>query len=291
MNWFEILKVEDIDFDRNIRSLGFYQEGNEIKNDKDMRELMDKIMFAQFRQEMTGEPIKLEDIVNKKIRINHAAIYAHLKRILGRNPTDKETIRYITRVIMHEGTHAGMGEEQDSMSVQQAEYGAYTGQFPESTYIRLKEYLKHPQTKKILFPPEIAAGLGIDPETFMRTPDIIQKVGELIGYVDGVTEEMPEGKEKDDLKEKLTRLEMSAKTSGKPLVREWPVQESPEKFYEFSLNRYGRENKDVVDTLARINNIPIPDTEEKMAGAVTTTSAPSMFNNKVIRRRKKKKED
>ena len=282
MNWFDILKV-DIDFDKDIDAMGQYGEGISISNKQEF----DKLVHRAMSNMMMGRSTDIKDLIEENIKVNHHRINDFLKEKLGRQPTDKELIQYITRVIMHEGTHAGMKEEQDSMATHQAEYGAYTGQFPESSYIRLKEFVKHPQTKRMLFPPELAAMLGIDPKSVMRTPDIIEKVEELIAYIDGITEDIPEGKQKEQFRERLARLEMSAKTRGEPIPRFWDDMDARE-YYQFSLKRYGNENKDLVDALARANGLE--PSELKAAMAVTTTSAPSMFNNKAIRR-KKKKED
>jgi len=283
MNWFELLKV-DIDFDKEIGAMGQYGEGIGIESREDMDKFLEKLMRDMIFQSKRPD---IKEYLTENIKINHQRINAFLKEKLGRQPTDKELIRYITRVIMHESTHAGMKEEQDGMATHQAEYGAYTGQFPESTYIRLKEFLKHPATKRILFPPEMAAMLGVNPKDVMRTPEIIQKVEELLAYIDGITEDIPNGKMKEDLREKVARLEMTAKTQGKPDVRYWPHQ-TIEEYYKFALERYGQKNKEILDTLARANGLD--PNELKAAMAVTTTSAPSMFNNKAIRR-KKKKED
>ena len=283
MNWFELLKV-DIDFDKEIGAMGQYGEGIGIESREDMDKFLEKLMRDMIFQSRSPD---IKEYITENIKINHQRINAFLTEKLGRQPTDKELIQYITRVIMHEGTHAGMGEEQDSMATHQAEYGAYTGQFPESTYIRLKEFLKHPATKRILFPPEMAAMLGVNPKDVMRTPDIIQRVEELIAYIDGITEDIPAGNQRDDFRERIARLEMSARTKGEPEVRHWPHQ-TAEEYYKFALDRYGNKNKDLIDALARANGFD-PD-EAKAAMAVTTTSAPSMFNNKAIRR-KKKKED
>lgn len=284
MNWFDLLKV-DIDFDKEIGAMGQYSEGVDFESREEFGKFMDKLLSdMMFR----GKSPDMKDFIKENIKINHQRINAFLKEKLGRQPTDKELIRYITRVIMHEGTHAGMGEEQDAMATHQAEYGAYTGQFPESTYIRLKEFVKHPATKRMLFPPELAAMIGIDPSSAVRTPDIIERVEELIAYIDGITEDIPAGKQRDDFRERLARLEMSARTKGEPEVRHWPHQNA-EEYYRFSLNRYGNENKDLIDALARANGF-YPD-EAKAAMAVTTTSAPSLFNIRYSPKKKKKKRD
>ena len=155
MNWFDLLKV-DIDFDKEIGAMGQYSEGVDFESREEFGKFMDKLLSdMMFR----GKSPDMKDFIKENIKINHQRINAFLKEKLGRQPTDKELIRYITRVIMHEGTHAGMGEEQDAMATHQAEYGAYTGQFPESTYIRLKEFVKlyFSVTKALPFSPFLFA--------------------------------------------------------------------------------------------------------------------------------------
>lgn len=284
--WFDILKVEDIDFDKDTPAMGQYSEGIDINNREEFNAFMNKLINDKM---FSSKEPEMQDYIEEKIRINHHQINAHLTSKLGKKPTDKQLIDYITRVIMHEATHAGMGSEQDSMATHQAEYGAYTGQFPESSYIRLKEFLKHPATRRTMFPPELAAMIGIDPKTTYRTPDITEKVMEIVGYVDGITDPMPKNRETESIKEKLTRLELTARQEGKKLVRELPNFKSSDEVYSFMLDRYGNENKDIVDAIHTANGNEIPT--QKAAMAVTTTSAPSMFNNKVIRRKKKKRED
>tara|TARA_R100000231_G_scaffold134437_1_gene107997 strand:+ start:1696 stop:2556 length:861 start_codon:yes stop_codon:yes gene_type:complete len=285
MKWFDIIKVEDIDFDKDLQAFGQYGEGIDVSNRQDMDKLMNKLIMSSVFQSKQPD---IKDFVKEKIRINHVRIYDYLKEKLGREPTDKQLIDFITRTIMHEGTHAAMGSEQDSMAEHQAEYGAFTGQFPESTYIRLLNFVKHPATRRMLFPPELAAMFNMNMKDIRRTPDIIEKVEELLAYVDGITEDIPSGKSKDSMKEKLTRLEITARQKGEPIVREWPHQNIKE-YYRFALKRYGDENKELLDTLARANGLD--PNELKAAMAVTTTSAPTMFNRKVVRGRKKKKRD
>lgn len=278
--WFSLLKV-DIDFDENIQALGQYSEGIKGESESEARSLIGRMLLAaQF-----GREYSIKDLIEQKIRINHKAIFKHLNEKLGRKPTESEVVAYVIRVIMHEGTHAGMGSEQDSMAAHQAEYGAYTGQFPESSYMRLRAYLKHPATRTYLFDPNLGQALGIPINELVRTPDITQKVQEFLGYIDGVTEDIT--RNRDKIKERLTRLELTARQKGEPMAREWP-QFSPKEFYNFMLERYGQNNKDLVDTIASANGLNIEDAQ-KMSGAVTTTSAPSMFNNKAINRRRKKK--
>ena len=73
-------------------------------------------------------------------------------------------MEYVVRAIMHEATHAGMGMEQFTMSNRATEYGAIVGQFPESTYYRLKTFLKHPASQTQILHPMFAA-IGIETAT------------------------------------------------------------------------------------------------------------------------------
>ena len=155
----------------------------------------------------------------------------------------------------------------------------------------MKEFVKHPATKRVLFPPELAAGLGFSPEDIMnnliRTPDIIVRVEEMLALIDGLTDELGGAKGKN--KERLTRLELTARQQGKAAVRDLPEFEDTDEVYHYFIERYGKKNKDLIDAIHTSQGHEIPT--KKAAMAVTTTSAPSMFNNKAIRRKKKKKED
>jgi len=288
MGWFDVLKVEDIDFSSKGTAMGTYSEGPDFDDEKQFEAFMRKLMMDKLFRDKNPE---MKDLVKRKIRINHVKINEFLTEKLGKAPSEDQLINFITRVIMHEATHAGMGEEQDGMATHQAEYGAYTGQFPESSYLRLKEFVKHPATKRVLFPPELAAGLGFSPEDIMnnliRTPDIIVRVEEMIALIDGLTDELGGAKGKN--RERLTRLELTARQQGKAAVRDLPEFENTDEVYHYFIERYGKKNKDLIDAIHTSQGHEIPT--KKAAMAVTTTSAPSMFNNKAIRRKKKKKED
>ena len=282
MNWFSILKVEDIDFDKDIEQFGFYGEAPWMVEDNDMDSITRLIIGA-----MAGQKPELKEIITERIRIGHARIYNYLKTKLDKEPTEKQLSDFIIRTIMHEATHAGMGEEQDAMAQHQAEYGAFTGQFPESTYIRLRQFLQHPATERRLLPDDLAQALGFGSKEISRTPDIIEKVEEILSLVDGITEDMPRGKKTDDIKEKLTRLEMQAKTQRKDRVGLFPSFNSIKEAVDYLVNRYGEDNREFVEAISKpLSN----DSEEKMAGAVTTTSAPSMFNSKVVKPKKERDE-
>lgn len=285
MNWFSLLKVEDIDFDKDIEAFGQYSQGpHEIidgfeEGESQGRNRMRDIML---RAIMRGRPPKAKDVVSERIRINHQAIYKYLVDKLQRKPTEKEITTFIKRVIMHEATHAGMGSEQDSMGMMQAEYGAYTGQFPESVYIRLKEILKHPASERHVLPMEIGAALGMEYSELKRDLPTAKKIEDILAYVDKITDYLPDGKTKKQAREKLTRLERQAMTQRKDeiaMVKNFTIP--------ILVQRYGEENR------AFISNILQQETPDDIklasAGGVTTTSAPSMFGNKVVNARKKKK--
>ena len=125
--WFDILKV-DIDFDKDIRSLGKYVRRNFVT----LEEILESAE--------TGEEIPME-----KIKINHWGIYSQLRRRLNREPTEDELIEFIKRIIMHEAGHAGHADADPEFSnrpKQETEYVAYMFMFPDSVYLALKSYLK-----------------------------------------------------------------------------------------------------------------------------------------------------
>tara|TARA_R100000152_G_C6681550_1_gene115278 strand:- start:47 stop:730 length:684 start_codon:yes stop_codon:yes gene_type:complete len=181
--WFDILKV-DIDFDEDIRGLGHYWKRN-LVSWEDMVEA-----------EKTGKEIPMEGI-----KINHKKIYEKLKNELDREPTDEELVEYVKRIIMHESGHAGHDKadpEFDDRPIEQAEYVAYMAMFPESTYLALKNYLKHPETLKK--PKNIGLFMfGAEGREFKETADTIRK---LILYVNKWAKNSKD-------KEKLTRIELA----------------------------------------------------------------------------------
>ena len=148
MGWFDILKVEDIAFDKDLQAFGAYSLEKYI------------LILPKYQWLLRGlwrKAPELKDLVEEKIRINHKAIYEHLKRKLKESL--KKEIEDVIRTIMHEATHAGMGTEQFTMSPQASEYGAITGQFPQNTYYRLKTFLKHPDSQENTYPMFDAIGL------------------------------------------------------------------------------------------------------------------------------------
>ena len=296
MGWFDILKVEDIDFDDvcanckgegcrecggtgKLRAFGVYSLENIHSHPLDVRmAIMDA--FA------SGKKPEIKDLTKERIRINHKKIYDYLKQRLEREPTERELREFITRTIMHEATHAGMGLEQFTMSNRATEYGAITGQFPESTYYRLKTFLKHPASQtQILHPMFGAIGL----ETAVKG-EKVKEIEELLAFVDALTDNLL-GKYKEKVREKLTRMEITARTQKK----NQSLKDINPSSLEDLTDRYGQKYKRFFVKLlldaAGQNNVEFDDTELKMAGAVTTASAPAMFNKVVRGRKKRRKKD
>ena len=273
MNWFNIIKVEDIDFDSAINGFGHYAMGaRDLTFEETLEILGSKMGFGEVKDK------KFSDFTHERIRINHQEIYAHLKERLGKEPTEKQLAMYITRVIMHEGTHAGMGTEQQNQTTAQSEYGAFVGQFPESMYMRMKAFLKHPAAKNYMLNPAIyeAYGFKVDSAKFVEVIEHTLMLAEALA-----------NKEKD--KEKIVQLEALARKKNKP-----DLSQSDFMQLEVLVDRWGKENQPFIEELLgtrksspNSNN----DDTEKMTGAVTTSSAPSMFNTTYSGKKKKEDED
>ena len=278
MSWQKILKVEDIDFDGAIEGFGHYSMAVSHPTPERMAELL-------FFGSQTGKAPALKDFIEEEIRINHKNVYEYLKQRNEREPTEKEITEFIIRTIMHEATHAAMGFEQQAMAEHQREYGAFTGQFPNETYYRLKSFIMHPATEPRLLHPMLEQLLEIQGTIKI---DAVDKVKDIIGWVDYLTEGLPKAEE---YKEKFARLEIQARGQGKKLVRDFRPK-SVDK--EFLVDRYGEEHRDFLTKFGK-ERFPTGRTDveraEKMAGTVTTTSAPAMFNKVVRGRKKRKKRD
>jgi len=277
MGWFDILKV-DIDFDKDSTGFGAYS--------MEMDENVD--LAAIDRKIQRGDVVGIKDFLKEKITINHKAAYDYLLDRFGREPKDKELIQFITRVIMHEGTHAGMGTEQMSFADHQSEYGAMTGQFPQDTYLRLKNYIQHPATAQQYLPPFLAQMMGLT-DNGRETFDNSRRVKDILVFIDSMVDELPK-KTKELAREKLARLEVLArKDKSKKDIRDVDIRS-----ITALIDRYGGKHARFLYKLARSVNeeegIEFTDEELKMAGAVTTTSAPAMFN-KVVRGRKKREDE
>ena len=137
-----------------------------------------------------------------------------------------------------------MKEEQFEMADQQTEYGAFTGQFPESTYLRIKQYLQHPTTREQLMDEKTARRLGlpmIGGTRGMFEKNSTRVLREIITFVDSLTDEMKNRKEKEEARELLTRLEVLARKAGKPHIREVDVQD-----VRVLIDRYGKKFEDVL---------------------------------------------
>jgi len=269
LKWFEIIKVEDIDFDSAIRGFGHYAMGIRDLNFEETMEMLGAKLGL-------GKPSKktIDDFKQENIRINHQEVYSHLKDKLGKEPTEKQLAMYITRIIMHEGTHAGMAEEQLNMTDAQSEYGAFTGQFPESMYMRMKAFLKHPASESYMMHPQIYEAYGIP----TNSPKFVEVVKDTITVAEGLGNN-------DADKEKIVQLEALARKKGKGDLREIDF-----KNHEALIRRWGNQNEDFVHSLFSISPKSNNKDTEKMAGAVTTSSAPSMFNT-TYSGKKKKEED
>lgn len=279
MSWFDILKVEDIAFDKDLQAFGAYSLENIHSNPIE-------VSMAIMRAMSAGKAPELKDLVEEKIRINHKAIYDHLKRKLKREPKEKEIMEYVVRTIMHEATHAGMGTEQFTMSPQATEYGAIVGQFPQNTYYRLKTFLKHPDSQRQILHPMFEA-IGI--ETAVKSEQV-KEISEVLAFIDALTDNLL-GKYKEKVREKLARMEMTARTQKK---RQSLKDINPSSVEDLT-GRYGQEYrrffiKLLLDAAGQMT-ADFDDSELKMAGAVTTGSAPAMFNKVVRGRKKRRKKD
>tara|TARA_Y100000004_G_C8909892_1_gene410453 strand:+ start:20 stop:994 length:975 start_codon:yes stop_codon:yes gene_type:complete len=241
LDWFDVIKVEDIDFELDNQARGFgYFTFEPISPDK-----FDKLL---------DNPNKtVLDFLEKKIRINPANIYKHLKERLGKEPTEEQIMEWVKRTIMHEATHGAMAEEQFEMADQQTEYGAFTGQFPESTYLRIKQYLKHPATREGIINQMGAMFLGLDSGSYEKNSTRVLR--EIMEFVDSITDEIKNKKDKEEARELLTRLEVLARKAGKPHIREIDVHD-----INTLINRYGVEFEDVI--LELFKNILGYDAEE-----------------------------
>jgi len=228
---------------------------------------------------MSGKSPAVEDFIKEEIRINHKNVYRYLKAKLGKKPNEQQITNYIIRVIMHEGTHAGMGLEQANMTQSQSEYGAFVGQFPQSTYYRIKQFLTHPEAgSKEIIPEQLAEMFNMETGTYSPTVDRLKN---MIAFVEAMTDDLPESR-KEEAREKLIRLELNTRKSL-PTKNIREIDDMGH--FSVLVERYGSEHVDFIESLY-VNS----DQEEKMAATVTTTSAPAMFN-KVVRGRKKKRDD
>lgn len=275
MKWFELLKV-DIDFDKDERGFGAYSM--QMDPDADISDIARKVE--------RGDTVGIKDFMKEKITINHQAAYDYLKQRLGREPKDQELIQYITRIIMHEGTHAGMAEEQMAFAEHQSEYGAMTGQFPQDTYLRLKNYIHHPATAQQYLPPFLAHMIGLK-DSGMHEFENTRKIKNILVFIDNMVDNLPK-KEKELAREKLSRMEVLArKDKSKKDIRDVDIRD-----INALVSRYGSKHGHFLVKLARSVNeekgIEFTDEELKMVGAVTTASSPAMFN-KVVRGRKKRR--
>ena len=280
--WFEILKdswrgpnvegdvTEDIDFDNSLRAMGQYSQESKNIGGEEIVEMM----FA-----LEGK-LRMSDMIKEKIRISPREVKETLEERLERRPTDKELLQYIVRVIMHEATHAGMSFEQHGMTTAQAEYGAFTGQFPENTYLRIKAYLKHPASNVNIIPKYIVDMLGITEMFSLRSAE---KFKDIISTIDGITGPLPNGQRKEEIKEQFARFEIVAINQNKPEIGEDLINDT--KDYDVLMEaveeRWGSEAVPLLDEIydALKTQLNTGD-EEKMAGAVSVSNSPSMFGER-----------
>ncbi len=71
MGWFDILKVEDIDFSNDGSSMGYYSEGPDFDNPEEFEAFMRKLMLDKLFRDKNPD---MKDLVKRKIRINHVKI-------------------------------------------------------------------------------------------------------------------------------------------------------------------------------------------------------------------------
>ena len=280
MSWFSILKVEDIDFDKDIRGFGHYGiSGAPI----DSKEIFNSIL--------AGKAPALKDLMEEEIRINHVKIYDYLKEKLEREPTEREIQEFVVRAIMHEATHAAMGLDQLPMDDAAKEYGAFTGQFPDNIFYRIRSYLEHPAVRTRVIPPMLANILNIKGTAEKESIDDLTK---FVAWAEVLTDSLNVNAViKDKIKNKLAKLEVTARTQ-KPRETFSAVIE-PDNINTW-LKRYGKEHKNFFEKLKADDKFPnssitFNDSELKMTGAVSTTSAPAMFNKVVRGRKKRRKKD
>tara|TARA_Y100001937_G_scaffold128089_1_gene202438 strand:+ start:288 stop:1133 length:846 start_codon:yes stop_codon:yes gene_type:complete len=280
MGWFNILKVEDIDFDKDIRGFGHYAISSKPINTSKIFDMI-----------MQGKRPDLKDLIDEEIRINHHEIYRYLRKKLKRTPTERELQEFVIRAIMHESTHAGMGLEQLPMDSAAKEYGAFTGQFPDNLFYRLRSYIDHPAIRTQVIPPRLEMMLNIEGG---KAKDSIQEITRFIAWAEVITDDInADTPTKDKIKNKLARLELTARTQN-------PADTFSDIIKPDDINtwirRYGEENKEFFEKISAYNKFPnrevsFSDEELKMVGAVTTSSAPAMFNKVVRGRKKRRKKD
>ena len=280
IGWFDILKVEDVDFDSTTQGFGHYALSSKPINTSKL-----------FQMILEGKRPDLKELMDEEIRINHQAIYRYLKNKLGREPNEREIQEFVIRAIMHEATHAGMGLDQLPMDSAAKEYGAFVGQFPDNIFYRLKSYLSHPAIETQVIPPELERMLGIKGRV---GKDSLKEIARFLAWAEVITDDINvDTRTKDKIKNKLARLEVTARTQ-KPKETFSNVIE-PDDINSW-IERYGEEHKkffEKIDFHNRFRNKEpkFTDEELKMVGVVSTTSAPAMFNKVVRGRKKRRKKD
>ena len=178
MDWKTILKVEDIDFDKDIQG------------------------FGQYEMTWFGHP---------KIRLNHQKMYEFMKEQLGREPTEKEIMEAVKRISMHEAAHAGH-HRADPKSFQDRATGdyplervAYLLQSPESLYRALRNLMSHPESYEPMY---YQTGLLQGTISGYKFTARAKVVKDLLFWVDKHAKTMEQ-------KEQLTRMEVAQRKSLK----------------------------------------------------------------------------
>lgn len=237
MNWKDILKVEDIEFDNSIRSEGYYATTAPRS--------------IPLHHPETLEFLGMYDIPREEaIRINPKKIRRGLELKLGRKPTDREWEEAVKRVIMHEGAHAGhAGADFESFGRREGnrkqnpdhktEMVANLLMFPESVYLGMKQMLSHPASVE----PDGESRIGFNQETGlidifrgMKFTPSAKNLNDVILYVDRHATKMKD-------KEKLTRLEIASRKGMKFNKNQLPINLAQ------ATARYGKEHRPFLSKL------------------------------------------
>ena len=318
MDWWEILKV-DIDFnlqEKQKNLFGLYEKGQLDLFDfiREVEELYGgtlppeaeahyaETFYNKLKRnaEFAGKPVEMKDVIQERITINPVPIFNRVKDIMGKEPTDQQLIDFIVSTIMHEGTHAGMSEEQDFMTPSQSEYGAFVGQFPNNTFYRLKQFTQHKDNIKQYLPRSVVQFLGVNPKDARSESRFSKRAELIVGYILSLTDKIKPKLQQRKYQERLARLEILAIKKDADFlgdIMDWAKSGSGDMIdVLLSLDeRYKGIDKPEDRKMYRdiINSVldGAMDSFEKTAMTVTTTNSPAMFNNKAIRRKKKRDED
>lgn len=175
------------------------------------------------------------DTALDKILTNPTAIYAHLKKKLKREPTDKEVMEFIKRTFMHEGGHAAHFKTQPSdfgrnRDRQRLEGVAFRLQFPESLYLAIVNLLKHPASFE-REPYKGASWLG----KYLEKANT-KELQSLIQWVNNLAPDL-------EKREKILRLEIRQKKADNYKRKLLPNR------LDQAIARYGRKHKKFLESL------------------------------------------